>query len=574
MLDFLPFGRKKQTPADPLSNLKGVTVWMHELPMGDTFAAHEKVVRALHEFNEKAEPPSLDRLHVLMHIDEGTQELQQSLVRQYLLNPRMSRQMESRLWNAILSFNWQMARGYHIFIMSYVGGPNNSEVRREIPLITARAIRHFAMQAKCHYFRYEAIGAKLWKHVHNLYRLAEYEEFDRKHMRLYPQCQRDTTCAEEYLQMLSLALLNTNSLFPKQIEMVDLWLDNWAATLRLEKNGDPLRHVFCVNLGEDKGPRRLRNPSADNMLRCWGSAELMLRIEQIRNALKNGETPAKLGMGEDCRLPACLDFIDRIALQWSPSGAGRARRKQERVPRVKLIDVLKDYLEICAMVKQDNEALSPGRQEEEQKVVISYEEMLDVRLYGFVTQRTQAKLEKARQHPQGGAVQPPQMTAHYERWLMENESSTGFGATVDAVERDWIRLGKLVGLKPERSQNWVIGVVRRLALLESGQRNVGIEVLSSKPVTVTLRATKPRHSGYTVDGVDAVDVVLPISALYLAPSGDGKNSASLILDSVEYAPGRHFELSARSRSYSIALGEMIEKGDDWLLASFEVLKKN
>jgi hypothetical protein len=572
MLDFLPFGRKKQTPADPLSNLKGATVWMHELPMGDTFAAHEKVVQALHEFNDKDEQPSLDRLHVLMHIDEGTQELQHSLVRQYLLNPRMSRQMESRLWNAIFAFNWQMARGYHVFIMSYVGGPNNSEIRRDIPLITARAIRHFAMQAKWHYFRYEAIGSKLWKHVHNLYRLAEYEEFDRKHMRLYPQCQRDTSCAEEYLQMLSLDVLNTNSLFPKQIEMVDLWLDSWAATLKLEKNHDPVRQVFCVYLGEDTGPRRLRNPVTDNMLRCWGSDELMVRVGQVRDALQNGETPAKLGLGEDCRLPACLEFIDRIAQQWSPSGTGRARRKQERVARVKLIDVLKDYLEICAMVKQDNEALSPRQQEDEQKVKISYEEMLDVRLYGFVTQRTQVKLEKVRQQ-QGGAV-PPQTVAHHERWLMENESSTGFGATVDAVEKDWIRLGKLVGLKPERSHNWVIGVVRRLSTLESGQRNVGIEVLSCKPVTVTLRATKPRHSGYTIDGVDAVNIVLPVSALYLAASGDGKGGASLILDSVEYAPGRHFELSARSRSYAIALGEMIEKGDDWLMASFEVLKKN
>jgi hypothetical protein len=157
---------------------------------------------------------------------------------------------------------------------------------------------------------------------------------------------------------------------------------------------------------------------------------------------------------------------------------------------------------------------------------------------------------------------------------MENESSTGFGATVDAVENDWIRLGKLVGLRPERSQNWVIGVVRRLASLETGQRNVGIEVLSSKPVTVTLKATKPRHSGYTIDGVDAVDVVLPVSALYLAANDEDKSGVSLILDSVEYAAGRRFELSARSRSYSIVLGRVIEKGDDWLRASFEVLKKN
>lgn len=156
---------------------------------------------------------------------------------------------------------------------------------------------------------------------------------------------------------------------------------------------------------------------------------------------------------------------------------------------------------------------------------------------------------------------------------MANESSSGFGATVNPVHDDWVRLGKLVGLKPERSHNWVIGVVRRLALLESGQRNVGIEVLAKGPVSVMLKASKPRHTGYTVDGVDAVDIVLPVSALYLPPSSEEKSGVSLILDSAEYAPGRHFELSARSRSYSIALGRVIEKGDDWLRASFEILQK-
>lgn len=225
------------------------------------------------------------------------------------------------------------------------------------------------------------------------------------------------------------------------------------------------------------------------------------------------------------------------------------------------------------MVKQDNEAFSPVRRQDGQKGKMSYEETLDVRLYGFVTQRTLAKLELANRQSQTSS-QSAQTAAHHECWLMENESSSGFGANVEAVHNDWIRLGKLVGLRPERSQSWVIGVVRRLALLESGQRNVGIEVLCRKPVTVTLKASKPRHSGYTVDGVDAIDIVLPVSALYIAADKEEKNGVSLILDSVEYALGRHFELSARSRSYSIALGRVIEKGDDWLRASFEVLKKN
>jgi hypothetical protein len=572
MLDFLPFGRKKPSPpSDPLGSLKAATTWLLELPMGDTFSAHEKIVAALNEFNEKAAPLGKERLQVLMHLDEGAQELQHALTQQYLRNPRMSRQIESRLWNEVFSFHWQMARGYHMFVMAYVGNPNGSDIRHDIPLITARALRHFAQQAKWRYFRYETIGAKLWKHVHNLYRLSEYEEFERKPLLLYPLCPRRTTCAEEYLQLLSLDVLNTNSLFPKQIEMADLWLDTWADTLKLERDYDPQRHVFCVNLGEDKGPWRARKLfTADGMSRCWGTDALMERVAQAKVALQQGETPARLGLGEDCRLPSCLELIERITRQWSSRGEGRVRRSQERVARVKMIDVAKDFLEICALVKQDNEALSPRQKEAEQKVRISYEEMLDMRLYGFVTQRTQDKLQRAGQEK---PVEQAQQVAHHERWLMENESSGGFGATVDSVDNDWVRLGKLVGLKPEHSHNWVVGVIRRLALLESGQRNVGIEILAKAPVTVALKASKPRHSGYTVDGIDAVDIVLPVSALYLPPAGEDKRGVSLIMDSVEYAPGRHFELSARSRNYSIALGRVIEKGDNWLRTSFEILQK-
>ena len=565
MLDFLPFGRNKKS-ADPLGSLKAATVWMQELPMGDAFSAHEKVIAALKEFNEQGQPATRDRLQILMHLDEGAQDLQSSLAQQYLRNPRMSRQIESRLWNALFAFNWELARGYHIFIMSYVAEPNKSDIRRDLALIIARAIRHFATQAKWRHFRYESVAGKAWKHLHNLYRLAEHEEFDGKALRLYAHCQHDSSCAREYLQLLALSALNTNSLFPRQIEMISGWLEGWSSLMGLDKAFDPERHVFSVALDEDKGPRRMRRQSGGEATRYWGTADLLAFLERTKEALRGGETAAKLGLGEDCKLPGCLELIDRIAGQWSAQGE-RVRRKHERVAKVTRIDVVKDFKELCGLVKHDNEALVPKLKEEEEKLQFTYDEMLDVRLYGFVTERTQTKLNQA-----AAAARPePQVSyAHHERWLMENESAKGFGATVDTMNNDWVRLGKLVGLKPERSSLWVIGVVRRLSLLDSGQRNVGIEVLAQKPVAVTLRASKPRPSGYSVDGVDATDLVVPVNALYLPGNAEDKSGVSIILDSVEYAPGRHFQLSARSRAYSITLARVVEKGDDWLRASFDV----
>ena len=99
--------------------------------------------------------------------------------------------------------------------------------------------------------------------------------------------------------------------------------------------------------------------------------------------------------------------------------AGAAQH--ERVAKVTRIDVVKDFKELCTLVKRDNEALAPKLKEEEEKLQLSYDEMLDVRLYGFVTERTQAKLNQT-----SAAARPlPVGYAHHERWLMENESAKG-----------------------------------------------------------------------------------------------------------------------------------------------------
>ena len=94
MFDFLTLGRR--IPQDPLANLKAVTLWMKELPLGDVYAAHDKVVRGLVEFNEAEKPLTRERLQVLMHIDETAREMQQSLCQQYHINPRMTKGAESR----------------------------------------------------------------------------------------------------------------------------------------------------------------------------------------------------------------------------------------------------------------------------------------------------------------------------------------------------------------------------------------------------------------------------------------------------------------------------------------------
>lgn len=559
MFDFLPFGRRTD-PADPLDSLKTVTQWMGELPLGDVYGAHEKVVLTTTDLIDRTGPLTHERLQMLTHLDEGAQQLQESLCSQYLLNPRMSRTIENRLWNAVFSFNWQMARGYHAFVMAYVSDPG-SKFSGSVPLIAVRAIRYFAMQAKWRYFRYERVPDKFWKHVHNLYRLAEHEGFANESQVLYSG-QAATTCADEYLQLLSLDIINTGNLYPKQIDMVDRWLDHWSHTLKLEKDYVPGQHVFCVNLGDDRGARRVRKLSNDAMIRYWGTGELMALVEQTKTDLQKGGVPASLGLGEDCRLPGCLEFLDRVVHQWAAAGVSRVQRKSERVPSVKAIDVVKGFAEICARVKDDNERQVKKAQGDDS---LSYEELVDVRMYGFVTRRTQDKT--------GPQVKSLQSESAAERWLMQNESKGGFGAIIETAQNDWVKLGKLVGLKPEKAGHWVVGVARRLSQLPTGQCYVGIETLAHQPLMVLLRPQKPRRSGYTIDGIDAVDAVLSVCGLYLSSKDGDRHVVSLLMDSAEYARGRHFEFVARNRSYLISLTDVMEKGDGWVRTGFEVVAR-
>jgi len=561
MFDFLTLGRR--TPQDPLANLKAVTLWMKELPLGDVYVAHDKVVRGLAEFNEAEKPLTKERLQVLMHIDETAREMQHGLCQQYLINPRMSKGAESRLWNAVHAYYWEVTRGYHAFIMDYVANPGGSKIKALVPLITARAIHDFACIFKWRYFRYEKVDEKIWKRLHNLYHFTEFEEFQHERMSLYPGANGQSSCADGYLHALMLDTLNSGGLYPKQIELVSVWLEDWTHMLQLDKIYDPARHVFFVNLGQSSGGRRIRKGAGDEMCRYWGSARLTEHVLEIKSSLHEGRAPAQLGLTEDCKLPGCLDLLDHVLAQWSPV-VKRVRRKYQRSRVMKMIEVVNGLSEICVQLKNDNEPERKRHSFDEGE--LSYEEMVDVRLYGFVTERTLNKLATK--------ADKAATAVHFERWVMENESERGYGATVAEVSNDWVRLGKLVGMKPERTRHWRVGVVRRLHKLSSSQRHVGIELLAETAVTVLLHPKQNQSSGYLVDGVDPVDVTLPVAAIYLPRDLSAGEHGSLIMDGAEYAMGRLFKLAASGKSYTIRLKDVVEKGSDWLRAGFEVLSKN
>jgi hypothetical protein len=559
MFDFLTFGRK--ITDDPFSNLRTVSHWLKDLPLGDVYLAHEKVVRGLIEFNEQTENYTKEHLQVLMRIDEAAREMQHALCQQYLANPRMSKGMEQGLWNAVFSFYWEVTRGYHAFVMDYVTHPGTSNIKSLIPLITARSLRNFSSVFKWRYFRYEKVDERSWKRLHNLYHFAEFSGFEFKSIVLYEAEDITTTCAQEYLQALMLDTINSGIFYPRQVELVSSWLENWSHMLKPEKQYDSSRHVYCVNYDLGSAARRIRNGAGGPLCRYWGVAELGEHLAQIRTSLHNDMAPVQLGLGEDCRLPACSELFETVAFQWSHD-LPRVQRKHQRTKVMRLIEVLHGFHNICAQLEQGKDIAK----DDTEPAPMSYAEMVDYKLFGFVTGRTQAMQEDNK----NSSVHAP---VPHESWVMENESEWGFGATVNEISNDWVQIGKLVCLKSGRTRHSRVGVVRRLNRLLGEQCYVGIELLAEAVVTVMLHPRQAGRSGYSVDGIDTVDAVLPVAAIYL-PRDAGGEHGSLVMESAAYAMGRLFELTANGKTYSIRLKEVLEHGADWLRAGFDVISKN
>ena len=552
-------------PPHPLTNLDAITRWMGSLPMGDNLKAIEALTNQIREYGEQRQVATKERLAVLTALDQMAQDMLDILRAQYLQNPRMSRAMESRLWNTVNAYYQEILRAYHSHIMEYIGNPSGSKIVAAMPLLTARVLGYFGLDAKWNYYRYTQANSKLWKRMHNLYHFAEYEEFDTRPLKLYDDDLEQTTIAQIYLQALMLETLNTGSLTPRQIHLIERWLPMLVRGMRLEQKFNAERHVFFVNLEENRGAHRVRRLMPNETQRYWETYGLKEKLDALRSQLSAGALPVKLGLTEDCKQPACLELLERIASFWSPTGLKRAQRVFERKNTMQSIEVVRGLSDICINVRADNLQVQRARPTETSDG-ISYDEMVDVHLYGFVTKRTQASVSQGKDEK----IEP--MIAH-ERWVMENESEAGYGAHINDQADDWVCLGKLVGLKPEKKGHWNIGVIRRLRRSQPNQQYVGIAVVAEHPLALLLRAEKSEQRPLTADGIDALDIKMPFPALYLKSVGRSAQTDTLILQSAEFSGGRELWFSVRGTTYHIRLKNALERGDDWLRTSFEVLAK-
>ncbi|MBU0593718.1 MAG: hypothetical protein KKH74_08290 [Gammaproteobacteria bacterium] len=519
----------RKTSDDPVGDLKSATIWVQELPQNDIHQAQQEIVKALGGLNRNADTSLKERIRVLLYLDDKASSLQETLCREYLAATDDPDNASRQLLPTILQFWEEMGAGYEQCIRSFAKNSGSTKIREQLPLLTAKALHFHAMQAKWSHMRYLPVEAHVWRRLHRLFLFAEQEKIDRIPVRLQPQ-QDDTSCASEYLQPMMLHLANPASLRPAQIESIDLWLDSWAKSLVIESDFRPHRQLYAVNLGDTKPARKLRRNMLGEKYRYWGIELMLVTITKIVEQLKQGELPARLKLGEDCRLPSCLELIEEVMERWSGQST---TRKHARVTAEKSLLVMQNFANIVSYLQSGKNSGVTAT---------------------FSVENTNTKTALK---PSG---EPELFEPGAQQWQVENESLSGYGVTFTRNSKEPLKIGTLVGLKAAIGKSFAIGIVRRISNEPPRKVHAGIQTLSQTAIVVELHPL-PGEQG------------APSPAIYLPDLPKLQLGRSLLLLTTAHTPARLVQLKAQGKTYTIRLQAAVERGPDYVQTGFDVVAK-
>lgn len=555
---------------NPLADAKAATNWMKDVRQGDVWA-QLLAVREMVTTIAKIDQPTLGNLLALLAIDEQSQPALDMLCQQYIQNPRMSKQIEERLWGEIMTHVRTMLMAYHRFVRMEQYPPNEEAgFLRSAAMILGRSLRFICLQVKWHYFRYEIPPANLWAGANQLYRLSEVGSVDVDAIKLYPDSEAaPSSCADEYLRIQMLATLNNGNFSARQFDWADRWLGLWCGHIQVERKYRDNVHQFCVNLAEPAGPTKIHHQVTGDMLRFWGVVDLLAEMSRLMALLEAGESPSRLGLGDDARMPSCLDFMRQLEILWSRERSQQSNRS-ERLKVNKTLEVAHGLSNLFAAVRQDDEKVMARASS---RGAPDNDEITDMKLYGYVTERTKQKLVSMQKtnHAYIAKVK----AVEHDTWVVENQSEGGFGAVLPIEGHEWVRLGVLLAVRGDKSASWLVAVVRRLNRMNNEQLYAGVQILTSTPISINMKSLAPapqRSAEISIEGVDTVGLILPKFGLYIPYQTKERRSNTMLVHTADYQTGQLIEVSAREKVFAIRFGEILEKGPDWIWAVVEVVK--
>jgi hypothetical protein len=508
--------------------------WLAALPLANIHLAHTQVSTQLGLLNKFNLSPRV-RLEINELLREPVASLQQEVARRYLDKPVPLTLPEDAMWRSVLALWRAMAVSYQLCLRA------SEDRAREAPdllaLTVQRCLRYTGLHMLEHYRVYHE-APYLWQELHQLYAFAEKNNLAERPVQDPLNHQTPTThCSGTYAHALLMHLADPYRLTPRQHELLERWLDRWAARVTVTSiQPDSTLSLIGVDLDSASGPLVVHEakPMADP--RYLDTERFGATLRKRIKALRKGDNPGRIGLGIDCAQAEAEALLVILYRHWCEAVV--KKRIFNRRPGVTQAQVTFGVPAIHFYLSGEKAFRQPGEADR-----LSRREMEDLALYG----RVSALTEKMQAAPQG---------INLETWQILDESALGF-RLIRQSGSTRISHNQLLAVRPSDGKQFAVGAVKWLIVTLGGELHLGVRILPGAPAAVAVR---PATLMPTAANKFTQAFLLPEMQVL-------RETATLVLPRGLFQPGRILEMYT-DRSETVRVHTLVEAGADYERVGF------
>lgn len=501
------FGKKSD---HPLADIKTAQQLLDEVSKSDALNAVQELTDWIESLVELADGIRLDHeFTVLRMLDEAAQPHVRKLLRDYFSTQPLSKFQENRLWTVLNNFYTQSEHAHYDVLSRYRGGKRGaSGIKADLALLGVRGIAALAGRLKFAVARYAMVEPVLWSRLSAFYSHAESSGYAKDQTAIYSGVPGKTSVTQEFAVLLVWYGISAGTQSPLQEHITERLIAHVGKCLLVNSrfNDDSL---FVFDMAQPTPTMRANAEfTVHPAMRFLGTGEALNQLGGLSKTLEKGIVPDDLNLhGAKYEADLIRDVLHRLIESMTQPLPTR------RNPRRKIKINLKVANGFFKMLEQTDVGLNFNNESG-------------------------------------------------ETWDVEDISATGFRSVIPASRADTIKIGSLVGSKPENVQSWGAGIIRRLSRDEQNNLHIGVEVLSPQITGVTL-----------TDGAHPSDEDVQV-ALYLNRPTDTTGEAWLLLKPDTFSASRSLNMELGSKDYLLLPLSLVESGEDYDLARYRRMEQD
>lgn len=524
----IPSAAADSQPTLQFNDAAGARSWVERLPLTNVQHAQRLLAEQLALLNE-ADVPALERFNILESLREAITFVQEESANRYAGKPLPLEENETAVWTSVMELWRQTGLNYRQCLEAYRDG--NLAIAPHAAQITARCLSLIYSRMLDRYRIYREPPEILWRELNELYAFAEQHGFAR--IRVEDSTSRhdaESSCADVYAQALLTQLASPYALSARQLDFVQRWSAKWASLVGFSLQ--PLPPGPIPALAVDLSGANGAVPAADFLphpsLRYLDLEQLSRTLRQNITLLKQGQTPAQLGLGETARQPGCENLLMLLYVQWCRAGTGRGEERSETL----------EPATVCFGIHAAHYQIG-GRREFRQPGELTAREQRDLDTYGYILSTPHA-------------VAAPNPDADTDIWQIFNRSASGFMCMLRGpAGKVRVAHNQLVAVRSGGSRQFQLGMVQWLRFTENDELRCGVRVFPGTPQAVAVRPSdfNPGNNRYE-------------RALLLPEVPATNTPASVVLPPGWFQSGRFIEIFS-DRRQAAKLLNLLELGSDF-----------